>query len=295
MASPGIKNYDFTEKKKWRKLVWKDIARRVNNKRKARVIYLAGEQDLDRDMALNHGFKGQNMIAVEIDKPRVKALRKKGVNTIHGNLMDVLHSWPNNHKVDVVVADFCFGFEQTSVDLYDSLATDALKDACVLINFMRGRDASSNVVRKYMPCKNVLDGVIDGACPNRAIPVSEKHRALQYLYFHAWEHTAVEQGIKNPGVREVPISLLPHEKYQAMTRWFFRAMNPTLRTYKSVSGIRMDSAVFNHVLKAAKKKIGDGSSAGDFRVLYNPPCAATKRKIIAAIAVQHRYRCTSSN
>lgn len=275
MANPGIDNYDFPEKKRWRKDVWREIARRTNNKRKKLVLYLAGEQDLDREQAIKHGFSPWNMIAVEVNSDRCAALRAKGVTTIQGDLGDVLYNWPSKHQVGVVVADFCFGFEVGALDVFDSLQCDALRRACVLVNFQRGRDPASNFARKRLTESGFIKACVEAFYPG----VSNKHRALHYLAFHAMETVSVLR--RGPAPKDfVDFGVLREPSATVMMGCVMKGMRATLRTYKSGKALRMDSAVFNHPLALSPANIGDLVSR------RSPPNNKMKRRITAALAVR---------
>lgn len=274
MSKPGIGNYRFGQKNNWRRTVWNEMASRVKNRRDARILYLAGEQNLDSEIAEQKGFRKQNMIAIEIDKGRTASLRANSVNTINGNLMDVLYNWPHKHKVDVVVADFCFGFEAKSVDLFDSISNPALVDAACLINFQRGRDSSTNELRKMLGGNKVFTPTADGDIQEVA---SEKHRAAQYLQWHALET-----------VRACNADSILGIETNALVSMLLTRMKPRFLSYRS-GRIYMDSAVFNHSLCG----IDDGlrsllTKADAWQKRYAEDDPAIKSRITAALAVQSR-------
>lgn len=274
MSKPGIGNYKFGQKNHWRRTAWNEIASRVKDRKNARILYLAGEQNLDSQVAEQKGFRKQNMIAVEIDKERTASLRTNGVNTINGDLMDVLFNWPWKHKVDVIVADFCFGFEAKSVDLYDSLSSPALVDAVCLINFQRGRDSSTNELRDFMGVEGVYSGRSDGELKEVA---SVKHRAAQYLRWHALETVEACNGESLFGMNKKILESLLLTK-----------MSPRFLSYRS-GRIYMDSAIFNHNLSGIDEEFREMFSETDsWSERYKQYDSAIRSRITAALAVQSR-------
>lgn len=148
--SKGIDQYKFGRKNNWRRQVWNEIKRRVKDRKNARILYLAGPQNADVTVAVSKGFDAANMIAVEADEVRAKALRSMGVNCVPADLNDVCFSWPSKHKVDVVVADFCQGLVGSTASIMNAMQRYPFQDAKLLVNMQRGRDAWSNPIRKSM-------------------------------------------------------------------------------------------------------------------------------------------------
>lgn len=288
----GIENYKFGRKNNWRRTVWNEICRRTKNKKNARILYLAGEQDLDREVAKQKGFDVRNMIAIEMDSSRAQKLRTKGVTTICADLLDVLYCWPPKHKVDVVVADFCFGFEMKCIDLYDSLYNPALNQAACVVNFQRGRDKSSNQFREYLgqPAAQGVE-VIDG--------LTMKHRAWQFLLYHAIE--TAEVFLRGPDrvyrrEKDKTTTMVTHDiksdmEFAKLVGSAIQNMNPEFYSYRS-GRIFMDSAVFSHGSGNQPRKIRR-LMAKDFLSGAGQWAERNKelqRKIVAAIAVQSRKK-----
>lgn len=288
MSAPGIENYRFGQKNNWRRRVWNEISRRVKDKKNARILYLAGEQNLDALVAEEKGYDARNMIAIEIDKKRTESLRKQGVTTICGSIMDVLHAWPTKHKVDVVIADFCFGFESSSIDIYDSLSSPALVDSVVLINFQRGRDKSTNFVRRFFNGSTIFYQSPNGDIKEAFPP---KHRAGQFLLFHAWETiNTVLTGKSSSEKIEVDSEMLKNPKHCLMIGRIFQSMNPEFFSYKS-NRVYMDSAVFSHCLHISSKESRSLiTKVGGWKNNLQPHDENIKRQITAALAVQSRRK-----
>lgn len=272
MAKNGIDNYKFGRKNNWRRTVWNEIARRTNNKRNSRILYLAGEQNLDAEVAEQKGFDRRNMIAVEMDAERMKKLRQSGVTVIHENLIEVLNSWPNNHKVDVIVADFCFGFNSDAYELYDMLQNPALVDSVLLVNFQRGRDPSTNSLR------NFLDQVGGSEIIN-------KHRGKAFAYAHAWESAQVLVTGKDSGWdkgRFFKSSLGNDPRFNYFFGLNQKLMNCSFYSYKG-SRVYMDSVLLQHIARHVPK---------EKRLPYEQleQSKEIKQKCIAALAVQTRRK-----
>jgi hypothetical protein len=287
MSAPGIENYRFGQKNNWRRRVWNEISKRVKDKKNARILYLAGEQNIDAEIAAQKGYDPRNMIAVEIDKRRTKELRKKGVNTICGNLMDVLHSWPDNHKVDIIIADFCFGFESSAIDVYDSICCPPLVDAVVLVNFQRGRDHSTNRIRSLFGKQRFQTVNHKGG---KKEEFTHKHRAGQFLLFHAFEtvNTMFFGEKDKDGIIYGDSALIDDPYFMNLVSSQLSKMNARLYSYKS-GRVFMDSAVFSHVIAATPdhcREILD--KANGWVKKFKPIDQSIRRKIIAAIAVQSR-------
>lgn len=134
-------NYKFGAKNQWRRRLWSQIADVTKNRKDAVVLYLAGPQDLDREVAVRHGFSPANLIAVDADRAVVAALRKRGSTAIYGRLDDVMANWPADWPVSVVLADFVSGlhFHVLRSILIWSFAPQ-FKSGVMAVNLQRGRD-----------------------------------------------------------------------------------------------------------------------------------------------------------
>jgi hypothetical protein len=142
-------NYDFVQKEHWRNRMWNQIRERVTcHPRDAVVIYLAAEQDLDRETAIRKGFSDENLIAVDYKESVVSAIRARGRLAICGNLFDVLDRWPDHTPVDAVVADFTCGLRKNIIfGMAVAMNLPAFANTTFLVNLMRGRDAETNDLR----------------------------------------------------------------------------------------------------------------------------------------------------
>lgn len=147
--SIGLEDYKFQEKEKWRHWVWGNAFERLNPFNSV-VLYLAGAQDLDRQVALQYGFQDYNLIAVENDKKSIKELRKKGVNVIEGNIIDVISCWEGKPKIDFVNFDFTNGLNWDKIRLVCPVLLSNIFPSirCFVFNIMRGRDKFAGDMRK---------------------------------------------------------------------------------------------------------------------------------------------------
>jgi hypothetical protein len=151
-------NYDNGRKNNWRKQCWNLIVNHLKRAgiqpKDALVLYLPGTTNLDEGVALQKGFRRENLIAVERDKKVAHFIRKKlKVNCIQGDLIDVLMSWPlDSPKVDVVVADFQCGMLPVVEDtLRAYLCSPQITHSVLCVNALRGRDAGPflDFAKKY--------------------------------------------------------------------------------------------------------------------------------------------------
>lgn len=146
------KNFKFGTKNNWRRWAWNQIAKRVENKRQALVLYLAGEQDLDRKIAMEKGFKSDNLIIVENNPGVVKSLRGQGKNVIRADIENVLANWPlQGPAVDVVIADFCSGLGlNLNIAFGGIFMVPSLWKTTYIVNLMRGRDPFSSHFKDFL-------------------------------------------------------------------------------------------------------------------------------------------------
>lgn len=139
--------YKFGPKNNWRRWAWNRVVERLpSSVEDATVMYLAGEEDLDRKVAIERGFHSANLIAIDKEKKVVDKLRKKGCIVIHAGLREAMISLCSARRIaNVLVADFCCGLTDTIEDIINLFICDAgnlfPEDGAVLVfNFMRGRD-----------------------------------------------------------------------------------------------------------------------------------------------------------
>lgn len=157
---PGLDNYKFGRKNNWRRWQWNIITKTLKNLGKkpqdSICLYLRGPDDKDREVALQKGFKSNNMIAVDINKENIKAAKQNGNNAIFIGLGPLLSLWGKQPKIDIIVADFCCGMTETVKEfINDLLLCEGLTDHCILaINLLRGRDPNIKIIQEVVPIKH---------------------------------------------------------------------------------------------------------------------------------------------
>lgn len=156
----GIESYDNKTKDNVRRWQMNQVAEfvRGNGTRKtmksATMLYLCGPEDFDRPLAIERGFRNENVIAVDLSGGNVANIRKDGRLAIKCNLIDLLLQWPEDWPIKAIVADLCCGLDNTAMALaaalFRSKAVRAAKYCAFAINLQRGRDQSSNNVRRMV-------------------------------------------------------------------------------------------------------------------------------------------------
>jgi len=138
-----IDGYKFGNKNNWRRWVWNRISERYRKpKSEAIIVYLAGTEDLDRKIALEHGFKPYNMIAVDRDINVVEALRTKGALAIQGDLFEVLKGFSGTQcRINILIADICCG---VSDDIYNFAKYMVEDETANIFDFETGIDTESD-------------------------------------------------------------------------------------------------------------------------------------------------------
>jgi hypothetical protein len=148
--SGAKKDYNFKTKNDWRGWVWNRaveiLAKKKIAPRDAIVVGLFGSDALDIEWAVKRGFQLKNLFSVERDAKAAKAQRQLGVNTIIGELEEVLWHWRKEPKINFVLADMCAGMIYAVWRrLTDALISSTHIDGCIAINLLRGRERSATV------------------------------------------------------------------------------------------------------------------------------------------------------
>lgn len=148
-------DYNFGQKNHWRRWLHNRIAERLRvPAREAVVLYLAGDQDLDRAEFLRRGYRPDNLIAVDTDAAVVAALRRRGVIAVQGEIETVARLW--TRRLDVVLADFTGPLSDTR---FKALMLNFLppeQSAVWAVNLLRGRECTSDVVHSGFRNEDVL-------------------------------------------------------------------------------------------------------------------------------------------
>lgn len=275
------KDYKFGQKNNWRRTVWNEISGRIKDTRTALVLYLAGEQDLDRKVAIEHRFLPDNLIIIERDREIVKKLRAEGKIVIGGEMEDVIFGWPMRMpEVAVLYADYCSGLEPNLASLHDVIGEKpSFMDSVVLVNLMRGRDSKTNALRDWQ--KIMLK------------PGYEKHRGCHFLVWNIWEMISIlkygEKYVYGPGGASAPAKTVRLGPFSTEDRVKFdlllRGHNAEIYSYKSGSLI-FDSIVFNGLCRGIGKAKRIISAFRKEKGPWGPEIPEMRRKISAALAIR---------
>lgn len=248
----GIDDYSFEEKNRWRVMMWHRVTARLKRWHvsvpEALVIYLSGEQDLDRKVALKKGFSWDNLISIEKDKTKVKALRDRHVNTIHGDIAHVLLEWTHEKQPGVVYADLCSNLSRNVVIKFiDSLwgGTPLAKNCVVVLNFQRGRE-HENIVAQFLEDDEEFADQFA-----RDFGVDKKHRGMQFLvamvsYFQLLNKEAKEKGLASA------FTGISGENETDLCVNVLKSLNPECLSYRG-NNVWMDSVVFTWAFSAGEK------------------------------------------
>ncbi len=105
MGTGATRDYDVGPKNHWRQTIWNEILRRCHE--------------------------------------NVNRVREEGRPALKGDMIDLLWSWPEDWPVCAGLMDFCSGIEWGNGGAYDPFETKPLRNAAIMVNFMRGRDRAT--------------------------------------------------------------------------------------------------------------------------------------------------------
>ena len=188
-ATGASRSYQNKPKDHWRRRLWNEVLRRTKKREQDElVLYLAGPEDNDRQIAVSKGVPNENLIAVDLDEGNVKRVRERGGYAIQGDVIDVLWSWPKAVPVSAVLLDYCSGIERRNSGSCDVFSREVLENAVVAINFLRGRDPWSNPIRKSLDGFGLMEPIkrvdVETGRTLGYLCRNPKNRAYQFL---AWE------------------------------------------------------------------------------------------------------------
>jgi hypothetical protein len=279
MAMEGAtKNYKFGQKNNWRRTMWNEVIRRLKGRENREVIlYLAGPQDLDRHVAVDKGVPDHNLIAIDRSHSNVDCVRDAGNSAICADALEVLRAWPKGVRVCAIVLDFCCGllpFDQLAELVNIWFLNGGMRDAVLVVNFMRGResDADTKIVRAT--AKEHCDYYKQ---KGRLIPdVEPLHRGWAFCF------SAAVLFIEKAAL--LSQEQLDKEMNQRMT-W----MNPKFYSYSS-GNLRFDSAVVDPISHYSEPIDPSTWQPCLDKVLADvyPKDVAISRKISATLAVRTR-------
>jgi len=295
MSNGAEFDYCFENKTVWRRKVWDAIHHRLSKAGKkpkdAVVLYLAAELDLDRSVAFEHGFRNQNLIAVEKDERVADFLREQKKPVIHSTLEKVVGSWNSELKVDVIMADLCCGITKTSASCcYSMMCRSEFDDAIIMFNLLRGRDPLIEVAKSWASNGSghrgsVLRRYITEVMLGRSVEetVESAEQTKQYVeelkekarrFYQAKDSGNYKEALRISQQKiETPAPPLMMVEMESQMK---------LYSYKSTSGQYFDSIIFKNVLRRCFpdriKDTQDLMAKDD----------ATARQIAAVLAVRTR-------
>lgn len=239
MSNGAKMNYDFGQKRHWRRTAWNEISRRVEDKKGALVLYLAGEKNYDKAEAINRGFCHNNMIAIERDKRVVDSLREDKQLCIHGDILEVLRTQTYKLKPKVVIADLCCGAsEEVLKGVCDSLVHDSsLYGSVTLVNLQRGREKISPYMKDMFATLNTPDINYSIIIGNNDNPHLHRGYMLFNVLMFGMLTTMFNEGI-------------PAHNVWAAIKNVCKKMDPWFYSYKSKTGgatLTFDSVVMNNL------------------------------------------------
>lgn len=158
--------YDNAQKNHWRRRVWNRFAEYSPKKpRESLALYLSGEDDLDRPIAIERGFRDENLIAVSRSQAAVDSIRANGGLAIKGDVYDVICAWPESIGVDVVHLDTCSPFmAKYAGDLWAIMVLRHLRRSVICLNNVSGHDKDIGLIDTPMPTKHLHRAELTLAC-----------------------------------------------------------------------------------------------------------------------------------
>lgn len=229
-----MSDYDYSVKNNWRRWQWNRIIERLPiHKKDAVVLYLCGDQDMDRKIAIEKKFKPQNLIAIDIMPEKIEKVRAAGGIGMVGDICDFIIHHKGRPKIDVIVADFCCGLTSTVYTfMLSMLASSGLSKNCIVaVNLLRGRDGVHTQFSKNYTEKQLVGFDVTHLCGVD----SNKHRGARF-YFELARCCAIKlraSGLDNNGLMR-------------FSDIFIAKSQVIFRKYKSNCGnMVFDSVVFN--------------------------------------------------
>lgn len=187
-----IHTYQFGQKNNWRRRQWNFIVKHLGKPTKDAVcLVLAGHEAIDVKVAMQKGFREENIVVVERDEAAAAKIRSATrCSVVCAELLDVIRSWRCEQKIDVVVADFCSNYSEDIHEFQRLLLakhTMAFQNARVVIslNLQRGRESGEarDVVAAYQRVSAAAEHGYRGLHPAFYAydQVSEKHRGRMFF------------------------------------------------------------------------------------------------------------------
>lgn len=228
------------------------------------AVYLGGEADYDRDVALSLGFRPYKLFLVEHERKVFEELRRKGKQAVFGELTAVVRNWPlttkdTSHQVDFLYADFQCGLIESATAMQQHLVSRSeFKDCVMAVNLLRGREVGGDEQRwvKY-----------------------GKHRGKAYFHM-VFDELERQLALVLPP--KDASSIARKARYEAQRNWIFG-------TYRSSPQSSFDWCVWKHVAVGTVT-----GTDGEVAASEAGPDKELTQKIIAVQAIgtgrENRYK-----
>lgn len=270
--------YRYGNKNNWRRWAWNRIAEHCPvPKAEARVLYMPGPEDNDRELAKRHGFKDWNLIGVDSSRAIVDHHRRDGKIMVHGDAMDVMYN--GLASFDVMLLDFLGDIPPLLFDACASVPGGRV----VCLNVLRGRTGPVTKSHPlWLAAREASVKRVDLWTENGLLPAAPKlHRGqivsdvVLTIWHIALMHHYGMLGQSGGGVGKRP-TFDSATRTLIKQRWTHRHFH----SYRSQAGLVYDSIVF-----AVDPSLGEFCGCADWQ-----PCPSVRRKIAAAKALSTMQR-----
>jgi hypothetical protein len=275
MSNGSEFDYDFGQKRHWRRWVWNRIAERVDSKEDALCVYLPGAEDTDKEIAIERGFKAENMIGAERDRDALGVARGNGALVANGDFWDCVLSVGLKRDVSVVFADLCCGLDLKVISKINILLGSKNFNNCVFaINLMRGRDAKTNRLRASISS--------DYGAVMESEAGSEKHRGAHALISLLYSIlSAADEDVEVLKNQSEGWELVA-DRVQTRFKFMAKRSNYAFASYRSTALQTFDSVVFRNPFCGLSMPDVHGLFDAGARTMAIP--SATKRSVSAVMA-----------
>jgi hypothetical protein len=266
----GLDDYNFSEKRMWRKWIWNRIKDKISVvPSKAVGLYLIGPKNEDFKIAINKKFKRNNLIGVDISSENVEKNRNGKCISICESFQNVIGLWPESPKIDFINADFCCGLNtQIEVFLHSLLYSRGIRAGTVVaVNMQRGREQEDIIKRmtdfsKYIGLSSIFSPWVNSS----NLGDMNKHRGIWFFML----------------ILEIIRIHLEQGNHLNCVR-YLNQCHPVFYSYRSESRrIIMDSVVLVWPFDTFKKSI----CSNEIITFDGKVCKSITSKIAAAKAVR---------
>jgi len=175
----GLDCYKYGTKNNHRRWAWNQIIRMSHKKPQELIVaYLAGPDDIDREIAIQKGFKDCNLIAIDADVMKVNKIKQLKRPAICIDIVDFIRNWTGNPPIDIIIADLCSGLtRKVAKDFMTSCfdSTGLASPTVIYINLMRGRDQVGGLYSKQFTEEVGINNLF-------------KHRGFQFFTHLTWHY-----------------------------------------------------------------------------------------------------------